>query len=284
MRRLIVTADDLGADAGRNAGIFRAVASGSATSVSLLPNGPALEDALREMRSFAPGRVSAGVHFNLSEGKPLASGHGRLAGPGGFFHGKAAAQRLLLHPGGAALRREIREELSAQMRRILESGIAIDHADGHQHIHVFPAVFEIAAELAAGQGIPGLRVPVEAPPVSRRDSLRPGAMEEAALFSRQAAAAGPHFRALGIRTADHFRGLYLKGRLPADDWDGFLRELPPGLTELMVHPGCVEGKAPGPFAGFSTAERESELAALTDGRFRAALLRSGVALVAFPRI
>ncbi len=284
MRRLIVTADDLGADEGRNAGIFRAVASGSATSVSLLPNGPALEDALREMRSFAPGRVSAGVHFNLSEGKPLVSGHRRLVDPGGFFHGKAAAQRLLLRRDDAALRREIREELSAQMRRMIESGIAIDHADGHQHIHVFPAVVEIAAELAIGQGIPWLRMPMESPPVSRRDPIRVEAMEEAALFNRQAAAARPRFHALGIRTAEHFRGLYLKGRLPADDWDGFLRELPPGLTELMVHPGCVEGGAPGPFSGFSTVDRERELAALTDGRFRAALLRSGVALVAFPKI
>jgi len=42
MKRLIVNADDLAADEARNAGIFEAIAQGRVTSVSLLPNGPAV--------------------------------------------------------------------------------------------------------------------------------------------------------------------------------------------------------------------------------------------------
>jgi D-alanine-D-alanine ligase-like ATP-grasp enzyme len=40
MRRLIVNADDLGADEARNEGIFEAIRAGVVTSASILPNGP----------------------------------------------------------------------------------------------------------------------------------------------------------------------------------------------------------------------------------------------------
>ena len=76
----------------------------------------------------------------------------------------------------------------------------------------------------------------------------------------------------------------LKGELPAETWLDFLESIPVGLTELMVHPGRADAAASGPFAGFSTAAREKELAALTDGRFLAALLKSGVSLIPYPDI
>ena len=81
--------------------------------------------------------------------------------------------------------------------------------------------------------------------------------------------------AMGIHATDHFRGLLLKGELPAETWLDFLDLIPVGLTELMVHPGRADASLE-PFAGFSTAAREKELAALTDGRFLAALLKTDV--------
>ena len=67
MKQLIVNADDLGAGEARNAGIFDAIEAGSVTSVSILPNGPALEDALRRIRALRLKGVSFGVHFNISK-------------------------------------------------------------------------------------------------------------------------------------------------------------------------------------------------------------------------
>ena len=52
----------------------------------------------------------------------------------------------------------------------------------------------------------------------------------------------------------------------------------------MVHPGRAAAADSGPFAGFSTAAREKELMALTDGRFLAALLKTGVSLTPYPDI
>ena len=57
MRRLIINADDLGADEARNEGIFEAIEAGVVTSASLLPNGPALGHALERIRSGGFERV-----------------------------------------------------------------------------------------------------------------------------------------------------------------------------------------------------------------------------------
>ena len=282
MKRLIVNADDLGAGESRNAGIFEAIEAGSVTSVSILPNGPALENALRGIRALPLKSVSFGVHFNISEGKPIASSSRCILGPDGCFRGKRRTQSLLLCRGNSELEKEIRKELSAQITLIQDAGIQVDHLDGHQHVHILPAVVRAAAEAANRHGISWVRIPEEPyPDFGERSSQ---VMEEASFFSQHASAARAFYDAMGIRATDHFRGLLLKGDMPAETWLDFLEAIPSGLTELMVHPGRADAAASGPFAGFSTAARERELAALTDGRFFAALLRTGVSLTPYPDI
>ena len=285
MKRLIVNADDLGADEARNAGIFDAIQAGSVTSGSILPNGPALEDAIRKIRSLNFKNVSFGIHLNLSEGRPLSSGLRHITGPDGSFLGKAASQRLLIHRGDSKLQEEIRKELAAQIQLLQDGGVPIDHMDGHQHIHVFPAVVMLAAEAARTFGIPWMRIPEELPDDFSAGWSSAPVKDEAWFFSGHAQAARPLFAEMGISATDHFRGLHLKGRLPASLWTEFLEAIPQGLTELMVHPGRAPGHAAsGPFSGFSTPDREKELEALVDGRFCAALLATGVELTPFPGV
>jgi chitin disaccharide deacetylase len=282
MKRLIVNADDLGADKPRNDGIIEAITAGSVTSCSILPNGPSLADALDKIRALNLKNISWGIHINLSEGKPLSKGLRRLTNPDDRFLGKASAQRLLVHRGDLELEEEIREELAAQIRLLQNAGVPIDHMDGHQHVHIFPAVVRLAAEAAKANGIPWIRTPEE--PSDGFSGYSPLSLlaNEALFFNGHAEAARPLFTAMGIFTADHFRGLYFKGHLPASQWMEFLESMPQGLTELMVHPGRSAGHASGPFSSFSTADREKELEALTDGRFRAALLKTGVTITPFP--
>jgi chitin disaccharide deacetylase len=284
MKQLVVNADDLGADEDRNAGIFDAIEAGSVTSVSILPNGPALEHALRGIRTLNLNRVSLGIHLNLSEGRPMEPGLRRICGPDGLFWGKSGAQQLLLHRGDAELEREICREASAQMMRIRDAGVAVDHLDGHQHVHVFPAVVHAAAEAAIVHRIPWVRIPEEATPTFPLKAVDSMEMEEATFFSWHASGARAIYRDAGMRATEGFRGLYLKGKLPADHWTEFMESLPPGITELMVHPGRFRNGIAGPFADFSTADRERELVDLTDGRFLDALLKAGVHLTRFPDI
>ena len=58
-RQIIVNADDFGADRHRDAGIAAAVAAGAVTSVSVLANGPSLDDGRHRPRRHRGG--DAGV-------------------------------------------------------------------------------------------------------------------------------------------------------------------------------------------------------------------------------
>jgi predicted glycoside hydrolase/deacetylase ChbG (UPF0249 family) len=282
MKRLIVNADDAGADIGRNAGIFEAIEAGVVTSISILANSPALEDALLRIHSLDSNTISVGVHCNLSEGRPVTSGLKRLTGSDGCFLGKAAAQQLLLRSDDSEMENEIRNEMDAQITRLLDAGISLDHLDGHQHIHVLPAVIRSTVAVAKSRDIPWIRIPEEH--ASHISDLPDNEVKEALFFCTHAEAARPLFRESGFLIPDHFRGLYLKGRLPHSHWMEFLTGIPKGITELMVHPGRVsESFASNPFSRFSTRDREKELQALADERFRRALLEAGVELTRFPQ-
>lgn len=282
MKRLVVNADDLGADEARNRGIFEAIEAGAVTSVSVLANAPALRDAIDGIRSLGSEGLSFGIHCNLSEGTPLSGNLKLLTGTDGCFRGKKSAHSLFLAGDDPELRREIRQELSLQIAALRDQGIRIDHLDGHQHVHIMPAVLGTAISVAKTHGIPWIRIPGEREPL--RGELLPGAIiEEAAFFNRYAEAAGPRVRSSGLLTADHFLGLYCKGRLSASLWMDCLESVPLGLTEFMVHPGHIPPVPfPGPFSSFSKPERESELKALKDERFRLALSEKGIILTPFP--
>jgi chitin disaccharide deacetylase len=253
------------------------------TSASILANGPALKEALAEIRSLGEGKVSWGVHLNLSEGAPLAANLGLLTGEDGSFLGKGPAHKMLISHGDAELEREVRQELRAQIQALQESGIRISHLDGHQHVHVFPAVVRAAVRAAQEHRIPWVRIPEEARP---RSAAEPGAeslFAEATNFSRLAQQARLRANDGGMRMTEHFRGLYLKGRINRTLMQRTLRELPPGLTELMVHPGRVPTiPLSTPFSAFSTGDREKELETLLAEEFRTALSENGIELTPFP--
>lgn len=284
MKRLIINADDLGADEARNEGIFQAIEAGVITSVSILPNGPALKDALSRIRS-RKSPISCGMHFNLSEGQPVSSGLRILTGPDGCFRGKKFIHALLAGAATPELENEIRTEMAAQVKILRNAGLRIDHLNGHQHVHIFPAAVRPVMHAAKAYGIPWIRVPEEQPGEFTAESLSPGALEEAQLFSSHAKAARLFLHSAGICTTDQFKGLYFKGRLPASNWVKFINNLPDGVTELMVHPGLPAADPnAGPFSRFSTLERLRELQALTDGLLSDALIETGIKLTHCPEV
>jgi predicted glycoside hydrolase/deacetylase ChbG (UPF0249 family) len=281
MKKLIVNADDLGADEGRNAGILEAVLAGTVKSVSLLANGPATGLAIREIRRGKFAGVSIGVHLNLSEGTPLCPDL-RLLAEGGSFRGKTAAQRLLLRENLPELENEIAREVNAQVEALVREKIPLSHLDGHQHLHVFPAVRRAAFEAAGKFRIPWVRIPDEPFPVWEEGEIPAELKAEAESFSERGREAARYLPGADLRAPDHFRGLYLKGRMGPRVLGQYVERLVDGVTELMVHPGRVlpQGSG-GPFSGFSTLEREKELSALRSPSFREALLRQEVSLISF---
>ncbi len=283
MRQLIINADDFGVDEGRNAGIDEAVQAGVVTSISILPNGPALEDGLQRVRSWTHLSVSVGIHLNLSEGKPLTSGFKALTDREGNFLGKINARHLLMERGDSTLEEEISRELSLQIESILNAGMKIDHLDGHQHVHVFPAVLPIVINKLEKYKIPWIRTPLEREPLPDVHEIPALIREEASFFTGIAEETKGRLRGGPARSPDHFCGLYLTGRLTLSVLVDMLGEIPSGLTELMVHPGRVRGAIfPNPFSGFSTQDREDELNVLLDPRLRQWLGSRSIRLTPFP--
>jgi chitin disaccharide deacetylase len=282
VKHLILTADDLGADVPRNAGIFEAIEAGVVTSASILVNGRAFQHALANIHTFHT-KASIGVHLNLSEGRPLSSDLKSIIGPDGCFLGKAETHRMLAASGSEILRKEIRQEFAAQIAMLRDAGVPIDHLDGHQHIHVFPAALAEAIWAANEFGIRWIRIPEEPSPTGSLAAASYGLAQEAENFSRYARDARVIALRSGLKMTDHFRGLYLKGFMSLEHLEEVFQTLPSGVTELMTHPGrAPAADAADVFAPFSNSERERELVTLKDVRFRSMLEKYNIQLSPFP--
>jgi predicted glycoside hydrolase/deacetylase ChbG (UPF0249 family) len=258
-----------------NRGILEAHAAGTVSSVSALVTAPGWADAVRALRRLGAS-LGVGLHFNLTAGTPLSDRSGRGTGARtlvdartGRFHALPALIARAL--AGRIDPAEVAAECAAQLVRLRDAGATVTHLDGHRHVHVLPGVWRPVVETARAHGVTVVRVPLE--PLATHLANWRALLKKIALAAAWRVAAGPGARP---RHADRFYGLSLQGdahfleRLLA-----LLDRLAPGTTELMVHPGYVDGG----LAGWDdyTAPRVAELAALTSAgvvaRFRSGRFR-----------
>jgi hopanoid biosynthesis associated protein HpnK len=242
LRRLVVNADDLGLTVGVNNGIFDAHDRGVLTSASIFANAGATADALA--RALRRPSLGVGVHLTLVDGQPTlpAARVPSLIEDDGRFptSWKPFIVSCLL---GRVSLREVEQELTAQIDRVCGAGLTLTHLDAHKHVHAYPPIFDIVTRLAERFRIPVVRVPFERWPSVKSDepqwrTVRSQALLNAAMLPwawqdyRRAARAG-------IRTP-HFVGRAHTGVLSARALAEMVKALPPGVTELMVHPGYVD--------------------------------------------
>lgn len=254
-RALIVNADDYGLSPGVNAGVLAAHRDGLVTSATLMANMPDAAAAV----AAAPRTMALGLHLNLTSGEPCA-GAARVPtlvdGGGRFLSFGRLMGALSL---GRVRRAELEREITAQLERALALGAALDHLDGHHHVHLHPAVRPITLRLAVAYGVRAIRCPVEVPPGAGRERL--GDRSRRLAVGAWARRLRRHVAIAGLHTSDHFRGLGLGLAFDAPALLALLGRLPAGLTELMVHPGYPDAalRQRTRYAG----GRERELAALT---------------------
>ncbi len=160
-RRLLLSADDYGLSAPVARGILDLLALRRLGAVSCLVNmplWPAQAPALCAAAAAVAGtpaetatRPRLGLHFNLTEGRPLS------AALAAHWPRLPRLPQLLLC---AHLRRlpleAIAAELQAQFAAFAAAcGRAPDHLDGHQHVHHLPGVRDVVrAALATRPGLP----------------------------------------------------------------------------------------------------------------------------------
>ena len=69
------------------------------------------------------------------------------------------------------LRRQLAEEIRAQFDAFKSSGLALDHVNAHNHMHLHPTVCSLMLAIGRDYGLTAVRVPYEPPARTTRQGL-----------------------------------------------------------------------------------------------------------------
>ena len=145
MGRLIINADDLGSSHGVNMGILYAYKKGIVNSSSLIVTHPGFEEAVQLISEHHLPNI--GIHFNLTEGKSVLSGHSTITDSRGDFYRN-------IYEMNEVDFEEVMRELAAQYEKAVGAGVAITHMDTHHHLHMTLKFRKIFAEFSKTHGLP----------------------------------------------------------------------------------------------------------------------------------
>jgi hopanoid biosynthesis associated protein HpnK len=264
---LIITADDFGAAAEVNAAVESAHRQGVLSAASLMVGGEATADAVEKANHLPALRV--GLHLVLVDGRPVLRPEEvpELVDSEGRFRDDmvGAGFRFFFDPRA---RRELAAEITAQFDAFTATGLHLDHVNAHKHFHLHPTIAGLILEIGKPRGMRALRVPVEPGRALRRIEPERGGGSQL-VVDLWGALARRRFRRAGMLVPDQVFGLRWSGAMTAERLLGLVRNLPPGLSEIYLHP-ATEGGFSGAAPGYRYAE---ELAALTDPRVRQAASR-----------
>ena len=244
MKRVIFTADDFGLTAEVNAAVAQAHRQGVLTAASLMIGAPAAAEAVALAHTLP--KLGVGLHVVVADGNPVLSpekiphivdAHGRLPS-------ELAAASFRWALSGAA-RAELRAEIAAQFAAFAATGLACDHVNAHNHMHLHPIVLGIMLDQARRYGIKHVRLPHE-----------PGAV----LLAPWLALMRARLRNGGFVFNDRLVGLTHTGHLTEARVLRLLDAVGDGVSELYFHPAtaatpALDTAAPG-------YDRTGELAAL----------------------
>jgi hopanoid biosynthesis associated protein HpnK len=268
---LIVTADDFGLHEAVNEAVQQASAAGVLTAASLMVAAPAAADAIRRARELPNLRV--GLHLVLADGSAmlrpdlipaLADGAGRMNSRM-FVNGV----RFFAFPG---VRRQLEAEIRAQFAAFARTGLPLDHVNVHKHFHLHPTLLEMLLRIGREYGVTAVRVPDE--PLwfaARGGHWFAGA--NAALLAPWIALMKRRLRRAQMLHNDRIFGVAASGAMDEAKLLAILDRLPPGVTEIYLHPATVSGNTIA--SSMSTYRHADELAALLSARVRAAIATGG---------
>lgn len=202
MKKLIINCDDYGWDAPATQAILELGAAGQVSSTTVMANF-ASDAELRALARLASPTLSVGLHLTLNAGQPLSAASAvpsLVDADGQFYPSGQLWQRYLRGQVRAA---EMKLEVAAQLRRLASAGLALTHADSHQHLHQYPLLGPALLGILRGLGVRRVRrltaagrldgrgLVLQAFALSSRPALRgfatPGAL--VSTFSTEAASA-----------------------------------------------------------------------------------------------
>lgn len=225
LKRLIVTADDVGMHPAMTDGAIHAHRQGIVTACSIVVGGVDFERAAELLRGERA--LDVGVHLQLVEGKPLSdpSTIASLVSGKAFRPAWPSFARAWLQ--GSVRRVEVERELRAQVERALARDLHLTHLNSHQHLHLLPGIFAIVERMAVDYGIHYLRIANDRGGVARLGRrLAIGLLGRLGRIAARRNRIASNERTLGIANAgalDEATLIKLLDRVR-------------GVTELVTHP------------------------------------------------
>ncbi len=208
----------------------RAARDGILTCASLMVAAGAAGDAVERARRLG-GRLRVGLHLVVIEGPAMLSPAEipRLVHPSGQFPNDQLAMgcRYAFSP---AVRRQLAAEIRAQFEAFRATGLPLDHANAHKHMHLHPVVGHLMLKIGREFGLRAIRIPAEAHPSGPAGyALRAWT----SLLRAQAHRAG-------MRTNGFVGGLAHSGHMTPPLVQRLVDDLPVGITELYFHPATAQ--------------------------------------------
>jgi hopanoid biosynthesis associated protein HpnK len=233
-RFLIVTADDFGLHRSVNEAVQEAATAGVLTAASLMVSAPATADAVKRARELPGLRV--GLHLVLADGwsvlprriiPALVDGNGRFGN-----HMFVDGVRFFAH---MEVRRQVAAEIRAQFEAFARTGLVLDHVNAHKHFHLHPTLLSIILNVGRAFGLKAMRVPHEPFWFATRGLALAGGASSA-LLAPWVVLMRRRLRAHGIVYNDRLFGIARSGSLDEAALVELLENLPPGVSEIYLHP------------------------------------------------
>lgn len=235
MARLIFNADDLGLSKGVNSGILYCYQNGVVNSASLMSTGNHFDEAVAMIHDYHLDNI--GLHFNLTEGIPLLTGHKTLCDETGHL------QREVHNIENIDLR-EVYDELVAQFKKAEKAGVQINHLDSHHHIHMTAQLRKVFVEFSKKYNLPLRRI-------------RNTARHPFRIFSFYRDTFGAKYF-----TRDFSADFYAAGATE-ENLKAILQSYRGNDLEIMCHPGYADDEN-----GVYNNERQNELKVLTSDKIK----------------
>jgi hopanoid biosynthesis associated protein HpnK len=203
--------------------------------------------------------LRVGLHLVLVEGRPVSDPAAvpDLVTRDGRFRTDMArfGTEIFFRP---AMRQQVAAEIEAQFEAYARTGLPLDHVNTHKHFHLHPSVQALIVEIGPRYGMTAMRAPQEPRRVLRQ--VEPESPPPPAYVTAPwARLCRDRLRRAGIAAPDQVFGLAWSGAMTAARVGGIIARLPPGLSEIYLHPAV--GAYPGSGPGY---RHDEELRALVD--------------------
>ncbi|MFZ3170922.1 MAG: carbohydrate deacetylase [Carboxydocellales bacterium] len=243
MKYLIVNADDFGFSPGVNGGILQAHREGIVSSTTVMVNLPLAGIIVEAVAQCSA--LGAGVHLNITYGKPVLRTEqvpSLVDSQGNFIRPELGVDRF--RPA------EVEAEWRAQLALFQSWGFRPTHLDSHHHVHTWPGLRELVAQIARE-----FALPVRFTDQPTRELLV----------------------STTVPVTDYFVGDFYGAGATTAHLQAILQDLKPGVTELMCHPAIVD--QPLTAKSSYTWPRSGELSALIAPEVRDLLNNQGIKLI-----